>query len=156
MFRKLTRVKQQLSQQECKEILRSELRGVLALCGDDGYPYAVPINFYYDENENAIYFHSGKSGHKMDAIRRCDKASFCVCDKGKRKDGHWSLNFKSVIAFGKVEVVENWSKDLMVEFCKRFTTDTDYIDNEIARFGNATAVLRLNIEHVSGKTVNEA
>ena len=75
MFRELTRKKQKLSDQECKEILLQEVRGVLAVNGDGGYPYALPINYYFDEANNKIYFHSGKVGHKMDALANSDKVS---------------------------------------------------------------------------------
>ena len=156
MFRELTRKKQMLSDMECKEILKQERRGVLAVNGDDGYPYALPINFYYDEMNGKIYFHSGKVGHKLDAITKCDKVSFCVYDKGYHKDGHWALNIKSVIIFGRIHVVDDWSDALMVEFSKRFTTDMDYIHNEIEKSGKNTAVLCLEIEHMTGKLVNEA
>ena len=156
MFRDLTRKKQKLSTVECKEILKQEVRGVLAVNGDDGYPYALPINFYYDEESNTIYFHSGKVGHKLDAIAKSDKVSFCVYDKGYHKDGHWSLNIKSVIVFGRIHVVDGWSDELMVDFCRRFTNDTDYIYNEIKKFGEKTVVLCLEIEHMTGKLVNEA
>lgn len=156
MFRELTRKKQQLSDGECKEILKQELRGVLALSGDGGYPYALPINFYFDEKNNRLYFHSGKLGHKMDAIAKCNKVSFCVYDKGYHKDGHWSLNIKSVIIFGRIHMVNDWTDELMVEFCKRFTGDTEYIYREIENFKSNTAVLCLEIDHMTGKLVNEA
>jgi len=156
MFRDLTRKKQQLSDAECKKILKEELRGVLAVNGDGGYPYALPINFYYDETKNRVYFHSGKTGYKMDAVAKSDKVSFCVYDKGCRKDGHWSLHIRSVILFGRVRVEEEWSEEMMVEFCKRFTEDADYIQSEIRRFGTNTAVLCLEIEHMTGKIVNES
>ena len=156
MFRDLTRKKQQLTDEECKEILNQELRGVLAVNGDDGYPYALPINYYYDEKNNKIYFHSGKTGHKIESIVKSDKVSFCVYDKGYHKDGHWSLNIKSVIVFGRLRVDEEWNDDLMVEFCKRFTNDEEYICNEIKNFKDNTAMLVLDIEHMTGKIVNEA
>lgn len=156
MFRELIRKKQQLSPKECKEILKQEVRGVLAVNGDDGYPYALPINFYYDEENGRIYFHSGKSGHKLDAIAKSDKVSFCVYDKGYHKDGHWSLYIKSVIVFGRIHMVEDWTDGLMVSFCKRFTEDMDYIYSEIEQFKSNTAVLCLEIEHMTGKLVNEA
>jgi len=156
MFRELTRKKQALSMEECKEILKQEVRGVLAVNGDNGYPYALPINFYYDEANNKIYFHSGKFGHKIDAIKNSDKVSFCVYDKGYHKDGHWSLNIKSVIIFGRIHVVDDWTDELMVEFCKRFTSNMEYINNEIKNFKSNTAVLCLDIEHMTGKLVNEA
>lgn len=156
MFRDLTRKKQKLSTVECKEILKQEVRGVLAVNGDDGYPYALPINFYYDEESNRIYFHSGKVGHKLDAIAKSDKVSFCVYDKGYHKDGHWSLNIRSVIIFGRIHIVDDWSDELMVNFCKRFTGDMEYIYSEIEKFKSNTAVLCLEIEHITGKLVNEA
>ena len=156
MFRELTRKKQQLTLNECKEILKNELRGVLAVNGDDGYPYALPINFYFDEENNKIYFHSGKVGHKLDAIAKNNKVSFCVYDKGYRKDGHWSLNIKSVIIFGHIYIVNEWKDDLIVAFSKRFTNDAEYIYSEIEKFKSNTEVLCLEIEHMTGKLVNEA
>ena len=156
VFREVTRKKQQLSEKECEEILKQEVRGVLAVHGDGGYPYALPINFYFDEESKKLYFHSGKVGHKLDAIASNDKVSFCVYDKGYHKDGHWSLNIRSVIIFGRMQMVEEWSDELMVRFCKRFTSDMAYIDSEIEHFRSNTAVLCLTIEHMTGKLVNEA
>ena len=156
MFRELARIKQKLSNDECAKILKTEPRGVLSVLGDDDYPYALPMNFYYDEDQNKIYFHSGKTGHKMDAITKHNKVSFCVYDKGYHKDGHWSLNIRSVIVFGKIKVAENWSSDMMIEFCKKYTQDMKYIENEIKHFAKDTAVLELEIEHITGKLVNEA
>ena len=156
MFRELTRKKQQLSDAECRVILKQEVRGVLAVNGDGGYPYALPINFYFDETKGKIYFHSGKVGHKLDAIERSDKVSFCVYDNGYHKDGHWSLNIRSVIVFGRIRIEKEWSDELMVEFCKRFTDDNEYICSEIEKFKSSTVVLSLEIEHITGKLVNEA
>ena len=156
MFRDLTRKKQKLSTVECREVLKQEVRGVLAVNGDEGYPYALPINFYFDEENNKIYFHSGKAGHKLDAIANSDKVSFSVYDNGYHKDGHWSLNIRSVIIFGRIRIEDDWSDELMVNFCKRFTDDMDYIYDEIEKFKSNTAVLCLEIEHMTGKLVNEA
>ena len=156
MFRELARKKQKLSYEECTEILKNEVRGVLAVNGEDGYPYALPINFYFDEPNGKIYFHSGRVGHKLDAISANDKVSFCVYDKGYHKDGHWSLNIRSVIIFGRIHTVDGWSDELMVDFSKKFTDDLEYIHNEIVKFRNTTVLLCLEIEHMTGKTVNES
>ena len=156
MFRELTRKKQMLTADECEKILQEELRGVLAVNGDDGYPYALPINFLYDGENKRIYFHSGKVGHKLDAIKNSDKVSFCVYDKGYHKEGHWSLNIKSVIVFGRIRIVEDWSDEMMVNFSERFTDDMEYIRGEIEVFRSKTALLCLDIEHMTGKLVNEA
>ena len=98
MFREVARVKQKLSDEECMEILKSEPRGVLSLIGDDDYPYGMPMNFLYIPEDNAIYFHGGRKGHKIDAIMKNNKASFCTYDSGFKRPGEWSLNIKSVIA----------------------------------------------------------
>ena len=82
MFRKLLRRKQQLSGSECIEILKNEPRGVLSVVGDEGYPYGLPIDHWYCEENSKLYFHCGKIGHKLDAIRACDKVSYCVMDGG--------------------------------------------------------------------------
>lgn len=156
VFRELKRKKQQLSNEECYEILKHEVRGVLAVNGDGGYPYAIPINFFFDEKNNKIYFHSGSVGHKIDAISSSDKVSFCVYDKGYHENGYWSLNIKSVVIFGRIHVVPDWSDDIIVEFSKKFTDDIEYINDEIEKFRSSTRVLCLEIEHVTGKLVNEA
>ena len=130
--------------------------GSLVFDGDEGYPYALPIDFYYKEEDNKIYFHSGKYGHKIDAIKKNDRVSFCVYDEGFHKDGHWSLNIKSVIVFGRISIIEEWPHNIMIDFCKKFTSDIDYIENEIKNLSSSTIMLRLDIEHISGKIVNES
>lgn len=76
MFREIRRKKQQLTMEESIDILKKGTSGVLALCGDEDYPYAVPISYVYEDSK--LYFHGAKSGHKIDAIQRQEKASFCV------------------------------------------------------------------------------
>ena len=78
-FRPMRRFRQQLSDDESVGILKKATSGTLALLGDNGYPYAVPISYVYAEGK--LYLHSALSGHKVDAIRNCDKASFCVIEQ---------------------------------------------------------------------------
>ena len=89
MFREMRRFKQQVSQDECKKILKDEKRAAFSVIGDEGYPYTIPINFQYEEADHTIYFHGARAGHKIDAIKHCDKVSFCVHDAGYRKPGNW-------------------------------------------------------------------
>ena len=110
MFREMRRFKQQVSEEKCIEVLKNEWRGVLALLGDDGYPYTVPLDFFYDEDDGKIYFHCAKEGHKIDAIEKCDKASFCVMDQGFKKDGDWAMNITRVVCFGRIKKVEDFEK----------------------------------------------
>ena len=76
MFREMRRIKQELPLEEAKSLLMKNKRGVLSFNGEDDYPYAIPINFLYDEEENKIYFHGAKSGYKLDCIRKNNKACF--------------------------------------------------------------------------------
>ena len=158
MFRELVRKKQALAPDECIRILQNEPRGVLSLIGDGGYPYGVPINHYYCEKNGHIYFHSGKSGHKVDALRACNKASFCVYDGGYRCEGEWALNIKSVIVFGRIQIVEDFDEamDICRKLCYKFTSDSDYIEKEIATSGKNTLCFKLVPEHITGKKVNES
>ena len=157
MFREMMRIRQQLPDEECLEILRREKRGVLSVLGDDGYPYGMPINQFYNDDDGCLYFHGGRKGHKIDALRRCDKASFCAMDAGALKEGDWALNFRSVVVFGRVEFIEDaeTTLDISRRLCEKFTVDQGYIEDEIRRSGPGTLVFRLVPEHISGKRVNE-
>ena len=158
MFRELTKKKQSLSKEKIVEILRTEKRGVMSVLGDDGYPYGVPINYWYNEENGKLYFHSGKTGHKVDAITENEKVSFCVYDSGYRNEGEWALNISSVIVFGRVSVVEDFEQAM--EICRslslKYTPDTIYIEEEIKKYGKATLCYELCPEHMTGKLVNES
>ena len=158
MFRELVRKKQQLSHEECIEMLKHEMRGVLSVQGDGGYPYGLPIDHWYNEENGRLYFHSGKTGHKIDALKKDDKVSFCVYDQGVRKEGEWALNVKSVIAFGRIKLIEE--QETVVEICRKlslkYTKDLDYIEEEISKYASGTVLMEMTIEHMTGKTVSEA
>ena len=158
MFRPMTRKNKQLPDEECVDILKRELRGVLSVIGDDGYPYGMPMNHYYNEEDGHIYFHGGRKGHKLDAIAACDKASFCVYDSGWREEGDWALNIRSVIVFGRIRPVEDHEKamDISRRLSYKFTRDEDYIAQEIRRSGPGTLCLELIPEHITGKRVKES
>ncbi len=158
MFREMLRKKQELSGEECIRLLETEPRGVLSVLGDGDYPYGVPMNHYYCKQDGKIYFHGGRKGHKIDALRRHDKASFCVYDSGFRKEGEWALNIRSVVVFGRIEFVED--RETVYRICeklsRKFTSDEAYIAREIERSGPGTLLFALVPEHMTGKIVNES
>ena len=157
MFRQMRRIKQQIPDSECDEILKTEKRGVLSLIGEDGYPYGIPINHYYDETDGKIYFHGAKQGHKIDALKKCDKVCFTVYDGGYIKQGDWALNIKSVIAFGRIRPVDDTAtaEKICRALCLKFTDDEDYIQAEINSALPRVQCLEMTIEHMTGKLVNE-
>ncbi len=158
MFREMLRKKQALTDEECIAVLKSEKRGVLSVLGDDDYPYGMPINHFYYEEDGHIYFHGAKFGHRVDAVKRHEKVSYCVYDEGYRKEGEWALNIKSVIVFGRLVPVEDESK--MIDICRKlshkFTDDESYIENEIKKAGFRTLMYELIPEYMTGKLVKEA
>lgn len=158
MFRDLTRKNHQLTPEDCINLLRTETRGVLSVLGDEGYPYGMPMNHWYNDADSCIYFHCGKSGHRLDALNRCAKVSFCVFDRGFQKDGEWALNVKSVIVFGNIEIIDDSDMIALItrQLCYKFTHDEAYIQKEIQAYAPQTLLLKLIPAHMCGKWVKEA
>ncbi len=159
MFRELVRINQQMPMEECIELLKNETRGVLSVLGDDDYPYGAPINHFYDEESGKIYFHVGtQSSHRNDSIKKHNKVSFCVFDKGWKNEGDWAFNVKSVIVFGTMEIIDDKDKiiDITTKLSYKFTQDQAYIDEEIKNHLHRTLLLELTPQHISGKFVKES
>lgn len=158
MFRELLRQNKKLSVEECIHILKTETRGVLSVLGDDDYPYGMPMNHWYNEEDGNIYFHCGKVGHRLDALKKHDKVSFCTYDKGYKNEGEWALNVKSVIVFGKIEIVDDMDSivDITTKLSYKFTQDADYIREEIEKYAKGTLLLKLVPENICGKFVKES
>ncbi|BBF43606.1 pyridoxamine 5'-phosphate oxidase [Lachnospiraceae bacterium KM106-2] len=156
MFREMRRCKQQLSKEESIEIFEKGTSGVLALLGDDDYPYAVPLSYTYCDSK--LYFHGAKSGHKIDAIANHEKASFCVIDKDHIVPEEFTTYFRSAIAFGKIRVLEDETE--IIEAIKKLAAKYTPNDetgrmNEIAKEVNRFAMIELDIEHMTGKEAIE-
>lgn len=157
MFREMRRKRQLLSNQESIEVLKNGTAGVLALLGDDDYPYAIPISYVYDNSR--IYFHCAKAGHKIDAIRRCSKASFCVIDQDNIIPEKYTTYFRSVIAFGKVRILEDEKESR--EAIEKLAIKYHPKDSEgnrsqaIANGWKSLCMIEFSIEHMTGKEAIE-
>lgn len=158
MFRKMRRFRQQISDEECVKILKEQPRGVLSMMGDDGYPYGIPMDHWYCEDDGHLYFHCAKEGHKLDAIRANDKVSYCVFDQGYRKDGELALNINSVVIFGRIHEVtdEDKKRAICTNLAKKFTDDNEYLQHELEHAFSRVNCLELVPEHMTGKLVNES
>ena len=157
MFREMRRKKQLLSCEESIEVLRCGTSGVLALLGDDDYPYAVPISYVYDGGR--IFFHSAKAGHKIDAIRKCGKASFCVIDQDNIVPEEYTTYFRSVIAFGKVRILEDEkeAREAIEKLALKYCPEDSEINRRraIAREWTPLCMIEFSVEHLSGKQAIE-
>ena len=158
MFRPMRRFKQQVSEEECVRILKEEKRGVLSLHGEDGYPYGIPMDHWYCEEDGKIYFHGAKTGHKIDALAKDNRVSYCVYDAGFRREGEWALNVNSVVVFGRISLVTDGEKARMIceNLCRKFTDDEEYIRKELESALPRVQCLELVIDHMTGKLVNES
>ena len=152
MFRELRRKKQLLSEQETLRVLEEGKTGIVGVLGDDGYPYTVPIN--YVSLENKIYFHSAKKGHKVDAIAKEPKVSMTVVEKDDVVSREFTTYFRSIQLFGKAYVVEDEAERNVAfrALCEKFSgADMDRYDEIMSKGADAAAIVRIDIEHITGK-----
>lgn len=158
MFRKMRRFKQEIPVHECHEVLKTETRGVLSVHGEDGYPYGIPLNHYFDESDGKIYFHGAKEGHKLDAIKADNRVCYTVIEKGFREEGDWAYHVRSVIVFGRIALVSDEDKAAQVcdKLSRKFTGDEEYIANEIQKHLSNVQCMEITIDHISGKRVVES
>ena len=156
MFREMRRFKQLLSEEVAVEILNRNTSGILALAGDEDYPYAVPISYVYVDGK--LYFHSAKVGHKIDAIKRCEKVSFCVIDKDEIVPEKYTTYFRSVIVFGKARIVEDEveMRRAATVLALKYSPDFEAgIEEEINSSIKNMAIIEMTIEHMTGKEAIE-
>lgn len=157
MFREMRRKRQMLSIDECIGILKKGTSGVLALMGDDDYPYAVPISYVYYNSK--LYFHGAKSGHKIDAIKKHTKASFCVIEQDNIIPEKYTTYFRSVIIFGNIHLMEDETeiKKAIEELAKKYYPDGNEVRHnaEIDREWKSLCMIEISIEHISGKEAIE-
>ena len=153
MFRELRRGRQALSEAESLAILERGSHGVLAVLGDGGYPYAVPLNYVYEGG--AVYFHCARTGHKYDAVMACPRASFCVVDSSEVVPEDYSTDYRSVIVFGRVrELTESAEKRRAIELLAQKFAPDDSAEHRAAAidgYWDSLCVLELRAEHLSGK-----
>ena len=157
MFPAMRRKKQLLSQEETAAVLARGSSGVLALAGENGYPYAVPLSYVYDGGR--LYFHCARSGHKLDAIRRCEKASFCVIDQDQIVPEEYTSYFRSVIAFGRVRILEDeGEKRAAIEkLALKYAPESTVEDRKqvIQKEWEPLCMLEMELDHVTGKEAIE-
>ena len=180
-FREMRRKCQQLAEEESIAILQKATAGTLALLGDNDYPYAVPISYVYADGR--LYFHSALSGHKVDAIRKCDKvavqreqnqaclsyaereqarpgakASFCVIEQDEVHPEKYTTFFRSVIAFGRIHIIEDEQEKLKMArmLGNRYNpNDDESLQKEIESGLSRMLMIRFDIEHLTGKEAIE-
>ena len=157
MFREVSRNKKQImSQERCDEILNKATSGVLNLMGDDDYPYGVPISFVYKNNK--LYFHGMTKGHKVDAMKKHDKASFTIIDTDHVVPKEWTTYFRSVIVFGRMKFIEdNEEKKIAHAYLiDKYSPDfKEGSEADLLKRIDSVVIYEMEIDHISGKEAIE-
>ena len=157
MFREIRRKKNELNFEEVKVLLKTAKRGVLAINSEDGYPYGLPINYFYDEENNKIYFHSSKVGYKVDLLEKSNKVSFTVLGNEIIKEETWAPYVQSVIVFGKCHPIKDDNKalDAIYKFALKYYPNKETVDEEVKQAFKAVQMYEIEIEHARGKQAHE-
>lgn len=156
MFRRMRRKRQLLSEAETIAMLQSCSSGVLAVQGDDDYPYAVPLSFAYEDGR--LFFHSATAGHKIDALKRNEKVSFCVIDADDVVPSTFTTHFRSAIVFGRARILTDEGEKRHALECLARKYSPDYLEpaySEIQRAWDRVCAIELAIEHLTGKAARE-
>ncbi len=161
MFRKIRRINNEISAQDAKALLRNNKRAAFSVNGDDGYPYTIPVNFYYDEDEDIIYLHSAKKGHKIDSIKANDKVCFTTWDDGYREGGDWAFRVSSCVVFGRAKLIADRTRTqekVRKLACKYYPSSKEAqedMEDEFNRAIDGVQLIAIAIEHISGKRILE-
>ena len=154
MFRKIRKIKNEIDKDAVDSLLHTCRRGVLSMNGDDGYPYSIPVNYYYDEANQKIYFHGAKSGYKVDCLNRCDKVCFTIFGNESIKDLVWAPFVQSVVVFGRCHLVDT-DNEVLKTFVMKYYPSVDLVDKVIKDDSKFVQMYEISIEHKSGKQVQE-
>ena len=158
MFKPIRKKSNEIDRNAAETSLESNRRGILAMNGDNGYPYAISINYFYDCDKKKIYFHGAKAGHKVDALKTSDKVCFTVYGNEHIDESEsWAPYVQSVVVFGLCRLLEAGPESIvrLKEFAMKYYLDESLIDDQIVRAGRATQMFEITIEHMSGKQVQE-
>ena len=157
MFRPIRRSKRAIPDEEAQKLLLNEKRAVLAVNGDEGYPFAIPLNYIYDRERAKIYFHGAKAGHKVDSLKKNDRVCFTVYGNEQRKEGDWAPYLQSVVVFGRCRLVEDaqLTEKKVRELALKYYPSAQEVDAEMARDLKAVQLYEIEIEHMSGKQIHE-
>ena len=157
MFRNVRKIKNEITLDEAKDLLRNNKRAALSVNGDEGYPYAVPINFYYDEDENKIYLNSTKKGHKIDSITNCNKVCLTAWNDGYVDDGDWAYHVSSCVVFGRARLIDDpeTTEEKLRKFALKYYPSAEEVEKEIKSGIKGVQMVEITIDHISGKKVHE-
>lgn len=153
----MRRMKRAIGDEDARGLLAEGRRAVLAVNGDDGYPFAFPIDYRFDAEANKIYFHGAKAGQKVDALRRSDKVCLTVMGNERLEDGEWAPYVQSVVVFGRCRLVDDAAKTEaeVRRLALKYYPSAEEVERELEKYLSAVQLYEIEIEHLTGKQVQE-
>ena len=153
----MRRAKRAISDEDARSLLAKGRRATLAVNGDDGYPFAFPIDYRFDADANKIYFHGAKAGQKVDALRRIDKVCLTVMGNERLEDGEWAPYVQSVVVFGRCRLVDDAAKTgaEVRRLALKYYPSAEEVERELEKYLSAVQLYEIEIEHLTGKQVQE-
>lgn len=159
MFREMRRIKQLTDTAECVQVLNAAKRGVLAVNGEDGYPYAMTLNFVYSEKDNRVYFHCAGEGLRTDCLAGDDRVCFTCTGNESREEDKWYYTLTSVIIRGRCRPVTDAGKKLecLRSLAEKYCPSAQEVDRMMGKTEsiNRASVYEIEIEHITGKHITE-
>ena len=157
IFPTMRRSNKAIPEEEAQALLRDARRGVLAVNGTGGYPYAIPVNYLYDSQAGKIYFHGSRAGHKAEAIRQCGKVCCTVYGNETVREESWAPYWESVVVFGQCRLVEDREQTVaqVRRIAAKYYPSAELIEEEIAKSGRAVQLYEITVEHLTGKRIQE-
>lgn len=157
MFRPVRKKVNEISVTLAKDLIKKSRRGILAVNGDNGYPYAIPINYLYEEESQKIFFHGSKAGHKVDSVKKSDKVCFTVYGNEQIKEETWAPYVQSALVFGRCKLIEDEDRAMKVlkDFAMKYYPSESMVEEEMKKAAKAVQMFEITIEHISGKEVQE-
>lgn len=159
MFRLVRKKSNEIDVATAEALLAESRRGVLSMNGENGYPYAIPINYFYDKDDKKIYFHGSRAGYKIDILTISNKVCFTILGNEQIKDERepWAPYMKSAMVFGTCRLMEHDDEAMarLKQFAMKYYPSEHLVDEQIAHTGRATQMFVIDIEHISGKEVQE-
>ena len=158
MFRPMRRANRAIPDEAAKLLLKQSRRGVLAVNGDDGYPYAIPVNYFYEETAGKIYFHGAKAGQKVDALKKSDKVCFTVYGNEHTVPGEeWAPYVQSTVVFGRCHLIADAAitEARVRELAWKYYPGPEEVEAEIAKALQGVQLYEITIEHLTGKQIQE-
>ena len=152
MIHDMRRIDRELGETEARAIMARADHGFLATIGEDGWPYAVPLNHVLDSD--LLYVHCALSGHKLDNIAHEERVSYCAVASATIIPEQVTTHYESAIAFGRASRVEDAAekRHALELLGRRFCADfPEQVAEEIRKDGPKTTVVRIRVERITGK-----